>query len=50
VKIGKVLKLFRCENCDVPYITRYRQNELIPELEPDDVWRIFNLDIEYGKF
>jgi hypothetical protein len=25
-------------------------NELIPELEPKDVWRIFNLDVEYGKF
>jgi len=25
-------------------------NELIPELEPTDIWRIFNLDIEYGKF
>ena len=49
-KIAKVLTLFRCDNCDVPYITRYRQNELIPELEPNDVWRIFNLDIEYGKF
>ena len=50
LKICKVLKLFRCENCDVPYITRYRQNELIPELGAEDVWRIFNLDIEYGKF
>jgi transcriptional accessory protein Tex/SPT6 len=49
-KIALVLKLFRVEKCDIPYITRYRQNELIPELEPHDVWTIFNLDIEYGKF
>ena len=49
-KIAKVLNLFRCDNCDIPYITRYRMNELIPELEPKDVWRIFNLDVEYGKF
>lgn len=49
-KIARVLTLFRCENCDIPYITRYRHNELIPELEPADVWKIFNLDIEYGKF
>ena len=25
-------------------------NELIPELESRHVWRIFELDIEYGKF
>jgi hypothetical protein len=49
-KIAKVLTLFRCDNCDIPYITRYRQNELIPELESNDVWKIFNLDVEYGKF
>ena len=42
--------MFRSENCDIPYITRYRHSELIPELQPHDVWRIFNLDIEYGKF
>lgn len=22
----------------------------MPDLQPSDVWRIFNLDIEYGKF
>jgi len=49
-KIKKVLTLFRNEYCDISFITRYRQNELIPELEPKHVWRIFELDIEYGKF
>lgn len=28
----------------------YHQHELQPELSADDVWRIFNLDQEYGKF
>jgi hypothetical protein len=49
-KIQMVLKFFRVENGDIPFITRYRQQELIPELEPHHVWRIFELDIEYGKF
>lgn len=49
-KICKVLKFFRCESLDIPFITKYRQNELIPELTPNDVWKIFSLDIEYGKF
>lgn len=49
-KICKVLKFFRCESLDIPFITKYRQNELIPELTANDVWKIFNLDIEYGKF
>lgn len=37
-------------NYDVPYITRYKMHDLSPELEPRDVWFIFNIDIEYGKF
>lgn len=49
-KISKVLKFFRCDGLDIPFISRYRQNELIPELKPSDVWKIFSLDIEYGKF
>lgn len=49
-KICKVLKFFRNESHDIPYITRYRFNEVDPELTQADCWRIFNLDIEYGKF
>lgn len=36
--------------CDIPYITKVRQYELLPELGPQHTWRIFELDIEYGKF
>ena len=49
-KIQKVLNFFRKENKDIPYITVYHQHELWPELVADDVWRIFNLDQEFGKF
>lgn len=35
---------------DVPYVTQHYQHLLMPDLTPSDVWRIFNLDIEYGKF
>ena len=45
-----MIKFFRCDNLDIPFITRYRQNELTPELTAQHVWKIFSLDIEYGKF
>lgn len=34
---------------DIPYINRYCRANSTPELEQKDIWRIFNLDIEYGK-
>lgn len=49
-KIKQCLILFRREKCDVPYITKSRQNELLPELKAEHTWLIFELDIEYGKF
>ena len=48
-KIQRVLKMFKKDKMDIPYINRYCRAKLIPELEQKDVWRIFNLDIEYGK-
>ena len=41
--------MFKKEKIDIPYICWYGRAELIPELEQKDVWRIFNLDIEYNK-
>lgn len=35
---------------DIPFITKYNDKDLIPELNTEYIWRIFNLDIEYGKF
>ena len=43
--------MFRNDQMDIPFITKYNIKDLIPELNTDDyIWRIFNLDIEYGKF
>lgn len=49
-KIIKVLKMIRNDQFDVPFITKYKLADLLPELGPDHIWKIFNLDIEYGKF
>ena len=49
-KIALILKMIRCEKHDVPFIEKYRFDELVPELEKENVWKIFSLDIEYGKF
>ena len=49
MKIVRVLKMLKKDKMDIPYINRYCRAKLIPELEQKDVWRIFNLDIEYGK-
>lgn len=42
--------MFRTEYLDVPMITKYRKFEYTKELDETDVWHIFNLDIEYGKY
>jgi hypothetical protein len=45
-----ILDLFRKEYLDVPMIARYRKYLYNKVLTEDDVWLIFNLDSEYGKF
>lgn len=43
--------MFRCDqHFDIPMIARYRQYEFKPELDENEIWDIFNLDIEFGKF
>jgi hypothetical protein len=49
-KILKTLQYFRCDCYDIPYITKYKISELDPEFNEEKIWKIFNLDIEYGKF
>ena len=39
--------MFRNEHLDVPMITKYRRFEYMKELDEQDVWTIFNLDLEY---
>lgn len=42
--------MIRVEHLDIPYIIRYKMMDLKPELSPEYIWKLFNLDIEYGKF
>lgn len=49
-KITNVLRHFRISNYDIPFITKYRKYDFQKELSEQDVWTIFNLDIEYSKF
>jgi transcriptional accessory protein Tex/SPT6 len=42
--------MFRRDHRDVPFIANYMMHELEPELRPAHIWRIFNLDLEHGKF
>lgn len=42
--------MFRNDQFDVPFITKYKEKDLIPELNNEYIWRIFNLDLEFGKF
>jgi hypothetical protein len=49
-KIMKLLSLFRHEHLDIPMITMYRKYEFTKDLTEEDVWVVFTLDQEYGKF
>lgn len=41
--------MIRIDQFDVPFITKYKVADF-PEFSPEHIWKIFNLDIEYGKF
>lgn len=43
------MRLIRIIKGDIPWICRYARADFAPELETKDVWKIFNLDLEYGK-
>ena len=54
-KIKLVLKLFRCGEKnkhyrDIPYIYKYCAHQIAPELQPENVYQIFEQDQAYGKF
>lgn len=48
--ISKVLVFFRKDNLDIPFIARYRKFDYGPDLTSEDIWAIFALDQEYGRF
>jgi hypothetical protein len=52
VKIEKIIKSFRMgpNYLDVPMIAKHRVQDYMNELTEQDVWAIFNYDLEYGKF
>lgn len=49
-KVYSVLQMIRAEHLDIPMVTMYRKYEFQKELDESDVWTIFNMDIEYGKY
>ena len=49
-KIQRVIEQIRKEYLDVQMIVKYRKYEYMKELSDQDVWIIFDLDLEYGKF
>ena len=49
-KILSILAFFRLDHFDIPMITMYRKYVFLKDLQEEDVWSVFNLDLEYGKF
>ena len=49
-KIKTVLNMIRKDYLDIPMIAKYRKYEYQYELNEEDIWQIFNLELEYGKF
>lgn len=49
-KILRVLKMIRIEQLDIPFIAKYKVADLLPEINADLIWQIYNLDVEYCKF
>jgi Helix-turn-helix DNA-binding domain of SPT6 len=43
-KIKKTLEYMRCENFEVPFIAFYRKEYTHPELNINDLWRIYKFD------
>eukprot|EP00127_Corallochytrium_limacisporum_P005033 Clim_evm29s197 gene=Clim_evmTU29s197 len=48
--IANVLKLVRNEKKEVPFILRYRREEIGPQLNVDDLWRIYDYDMRWTTF
>lgn len=49
-KIFKVIEAFRKHHLDIPFIIFYRGFFFEPELSRDDVWKIYELDLEWESF
>jgi transcriptional accessory protein Tex/SPT6 len=48
--IKNVLLFMREQHYDVPFIARYRSYEYRRGLEEEDIWTIFQLEQEFGRY
>ena len=49
-KIKDVLELYRKGHHDIPFIITYRKNQYEPLLNKNDIWKIYDLDLEWNSF
>lgn len=49
-KIYTALNNFRTNHLEVMFQAFYRKNELLPEINVNDLWEIYELDDEWGSF
>lgn len=47
-KICNALDLMRNSTCEVPFIAFYRKEEVMPELNIHDLWKIYHWDEKVG--
>jgi transcription elongation factor SPT6 len=43
-KIQVILSFIRNYKCEVPFIAQYRKDYYSPELQDDELWKIYNFD------
>ena len=49
-KILKALELMKIQHYEVMYLSLYKKNEFLPDLQQNDLWDIFELDEEWHEF
>lgn len=49
-KIKKALDFMRNQNFEVPFIAFYRKEYVLPELNINDLWRVFKYDAKVYSF
>ena len=49
-RIKSVLSFLREKGLEVMYIYYYKKNEFRPELDLEDLWKIYDWDLEWEQF
>ncbi|XP_071876068.1 transcription elongation factor SPT6 isoform X1 [Bombus fervidus] len=49
-KIKKALDFMRNQNFEVPFIAFYRKEYVLPELNINDLWKIYKFDVKWCQF